>query len=830
MSARDAVAFEHEIPSIGRLWLRRLELSRDLPIIHDWVRRDYARYWGLVGKSLDQVAAAYTEIERRADVYLGFCGDQPAFLVESYDPRDDAVAAHYAAAPGDRGMHVLVAPAGAPIAGFTWAVFTTVMELVFSDPSIQRIVVEPDVRNHRIHALNRRAGFHYHKLVELPHKTAHLAFCTRADYRAARARDQATASDRLPSGPTAIAHLEPDVWAAANRALVGKAISEFTHEQLIRPIRHGHDDGEWSWFQLAVGDADTIYRFRARILSLDHWDIDAASLTKLVAGAPAAIDALALIIELRDPLAIDPAKLPVYLEEIASTLYGAAYKRAFQRHTAGDLVHAGFQDIEAAMTEGHPAFVANSGRVGFDARDYLAYAPEAGAPVKLVWLAAHRRNTEFTAAADLSYDELLRQELGAETLAAFRGELLRQALAPDDYIFMPVHPWQWDNRLAMVFAPDLAARDLVFLGTGPDSYQAQQSIRTFFNRSHPTRRYVKTALSVLNMGFMRGLSADYMRNTPPINDWIHELVAGDAYLARHGFGILREVAAVGYRNRYFEAALPKQSPYRKMLAALWRESPVPRLAPGERVMTMAALLHRDRDGVALLPQLVRASGLSPDAWLRRYLACYLAPLLHCFYRHDLVFMPHGENVILVLEDHVPVRAFMKDIAEEVAVLDPTRVVPDAVRRICVSVPDAVRPLSVFTDVFDGILRYVSQILRAGAGYPERQFWATVAACVLDYRREHPELAAKIARDDLFAPELARVCLNRLQLRNNLQMVDLTDPLSSMLVSGTLHNPIAEFAERATSERAGHLPGSELAARLQRVGEPDRGQRLAGEVE
>ena len=35
-------------------------------------------------------------------------------------------------------------------------------------------------------------------------------------------------------------------------------------------------------------------------------------------------------------------------------------------------------------------------------------------------------------------------------------------------------------------------------------------------------------------------------------------------------------------------------------------------------MTMAALLHVDPQGRALLPELVRASGLPVDAWLRRY--------------------------------------------------------------------------------------------------------------------------------------------------------------------------------------------------------------------
>ena len=64
-----------------------------------------------------------------------------------------------------------------------------------------------------------------------------------------------------------------------------------------------------------------------------------------------------------------------------------------------------------------------------------------------------------------------------------------------------------------------------------------------------------------------------------------------------------------------------------------------------------------------------------DAWLRRYVDAYLTPLVHCFYAHDLVFMPHGENVILVVQDHVPVRAFMKDIAEESSILNPDAALP-----------------------------------------------------------------------------------------------------------------------------------------------------------
>lgn len=137
-----------------------------------------------------------------------------------------------------------------------------------------------------------------------------------------------------------------------------------------------------------------------------------------------------------------------------------------------------------------------------------------------------------------------------------------------------------------------------------------------------------------NMGFLRGLSPEYMRDTPAINDYLERVLASDPLFSEKGFRLLKEVAAVGYRNQHFEA-LPAKSAHRKMLAALWRESPVGLIAPGQRLMTMAALLHRDREGVALLPFLIRASGLDADTWIDRYLDAYLVPLLHCCTRTSL---------------------------------------------------------------------------------------------------------------------------------------------------------------------------------------------------
>ena len=60
---------------------------------------------------------------------------------------------------------------------FTWYIFRFIMTFLFTDERVKRVVVEPDERNHKIHGLNRRAGFEYERTVKLPHKTACLAFC-----------------------------------------------------------------------------------------------------------------------------------------------------------------------------------------------------------------------------------------------------------------------------------------------------------------------------------------------------------------------------------------------------------------------------------------------------------------------------------------------------------------------------------------------------------------------------------------------------------------------------------------------------------------------------
>jgi siderophore synthetase component len=585
-----------------------------------------------------------------------------------------------------------------------------------------------------------------------------------------------------PNSIGATAHLTPVNLAIAQRSLVAKALAEFAHERILEPVREGEE------FVLETPDRRTRYRFRGRELALENWLIDRDSLTRERDGLPADLDAQELIVEFAEVLGLPSALLPTYLEEIGSTLASTAWKLEHHRSRSADLVDADYQDVEAAMTEGHPGFVANNGRIGFGIDDYSAWAPESGRPVQLVWLACRRSVSQLSLGEGIDEADLYEGELDESVREYFTERLRERGLDPEDYLWLPLHPWQWTNKVAITFAPDLARDDLVHLGVGPDAYRPQQSIRTFFNVSRPGRHYVKTALSIQNMGFMRGLSPAYMTATPTINDWVWEVVTADQTLRRCGFSVLRERAAIGYTGDVFHQLGPS-SPYQKMLAALWRESPVSRLEPGEQLATLAALLHRDLEGTSYAASLIARSALDPLEWLESFLRAHLRPLVHCLLAHDLAFMPHGENLIMVLRDGVPLRMLMKDIGEEVAVLG-DKPLPEEAERIRHDVPADHLPLPILTDVFDGFLRHLAGILDEDGLLPEDSFWSAVRGCIEQHEADHPELAESAARYDLLRPEFQHSCLNRLQLRNTLEMVDLAGPVESMLDAGTLENPAA----------------------------------------
>ncbi len=821
-----------------------MDPGQDAALIHSWLSDERSRYWQMTELGESEVREYLETIRRSPDDngWVGTVDGHRCFYVETYAPSSLIPAGVIDDRPGDIGMHLLVAPSqGEPVRGLTDRIMAEVIGFCLR-PGARggrggaRVVVEPDVRNAAILAKNAAAGFRPVREADIIQdgvvKRALVSVCTRGDFAASAlaslvAEPPAAAPEPLAAAPEPPAaapeprhgedagvdcsHLSAETFAVAQRHLVAKALAEFSHERLINPEKVEPETAEPETaasesvepekalpessgvYELRIPGSSVRYVFAAKVLPLEHWAIDEDSVRRFRDDAEVPLDVQELVLELQTALGVPDELLSTYLEELASTLAGAAFKLheawSGQRPTSTQLLAADFQTTEATMTEGHPGFLANNGRIGFSLRDYRKWAPEAGQRNRLEWVAARREHTHLSLGAGLTEASHLERALSPAERELFDSRIRAAGHDPEDFHLMPVHPWQADHRLAITFSADVARGDLLPLGPGLEDHQAQQSLRTFFNHSRAGAPYVKVALAVQNMGFLRGLSPEYMRATPAINDWVADLVDSDPGFGAAGFRLLRERSAIGYTGDVYHRT-PSSNPHRKMLAALWRENPLPMIEANQRLITMAALLHRDHRGVSYASELIRASGRTPHEWVRDCLRAYLHPLVHGLLAHDLVFMPHGENLILVLEDHTVTGVFMKDIGEEVAVLG-HRQLPAAVERIRSLVTGEEKALSVFTDMFDGVLRHLAGILDTDGVMAAHTFWRLVADVLDEYEAAHPEFARGLAGDvDLRAGTLAHSCLNRLQLRNTLEMVDIGNQAESLLYAGAMANPVA----------------------------------------
>ncbi|WP_406422384.1 IucA/IucC family siderophore biosynthesis protein [Streptomyces sp. NBC_00873] len=594
--------------------------------------------------------------------------------------------------------------------------------------------------------------------------------------------------------------LNRTVWERAAARLLAKMLGEFAYEEVIEPVPRAAGSDTYT---LALDDGETL-NFRAGRGVYGGWHVATDSMRVSDRNAPAGTgqDESTGTIPFRDPLQflarahrlleLDGATLGHLIREITTTLAADA-RLDHTAFTAARLAELDYAELEGHQT-GHPWLVANKGRLGFSAADASRFTPEARRPVRLPWIAVSTRIAGYRGVTRLATPkQLYAQELDASVRASFTAELRARGLDPDSYLFLPVHPWQWDEWIVPLFAPAIADGDIVPLHTDEDLRLPQQSIRTFANLGHPDRHTVKLPLSILNTLVWRGLPTERTLAAPAVTTWVQGLRDRDPFLRDTcGVILLGEVASVTVEHPLYDHLPETPYQFKEILGAIWREPLHPRLAPGERARTLASLLHTDPHGRAFTAELVARSGLTPSAWLTRLFAALLPPLLHFLYQYGTVFSPHGENAIVVFDGQdVPVRLAIKDFVDDVNIsarpLPEHATMPDDVRSILLTEEPGFLTQFIHSGLFVGVFRFLSRLCEEQLAVPEDEFWSLVRAEILRHHARFPELKDRFEMFDMLTPRIERLCLNRNRLYRDGYRDRPERPHAA--VHGTVPNPL-----------------------------------------
>ncbi len=441
-----------------------------------------------------------------------------------------------------------------------------------------------------------------------------------------------------------------------------------------------------------------------------------------------------------------------------------------------------YDALESHMTDGHLYHPSYKSRLGFSLKDNLAYGPEFNSEVALVWVAVKKEFAQTAVSAGYSSDELVGQHLTAEDMQRFQQILQQDSLvgssvggkgskvdgeiggsdADDRYVFIPVHPWQWEHQLESVFARQRMDGDIVYLGPSSSPYRAQQSIRSLSNRVNPEAPYIKLALSITNTSSTRILAQHTTQNAPLISDWLEELVREDELLQQVQFGILKEIMGLSFR--YEQLPATQYGRAYGTLGAIWRENVSVHLKEGETAWPLNALMLVQLDGVPFIQDAVERHGV--EKWSEALVRTVTLPIIHLLYAHGIALESHAQNIILVLEGELPKRIMIKDLHDGV------RYVPDQLLYLerapkLNPEPETHRKFNRYSFIYAGDVSEVRDytydaffficmtdiaLAFEKFGLSEEAFWQLCAGVIVDYQREHPEYAERFIAFDLFAED------------------------------------------------------------------------------
>ncbi|QIV93941.1 GNAT family N-acetyltransferase [Allofrancisella frigidaquae] len=589
-------------------------------------------------------------------------------------------------------------------------------------------------------------------------------------------------------------------YKLASTRLLEKIISEFSYEGIFAPVQNDADQEVYTIKITSV----IYYKFKAtkRIYGnlIVHQD---STIRHENDCSEVADDAIRFIIDTLPITKINPVTTAHFIKELNNTIYADIAILQKDKLSASEIYKLPYAYIEGNMT-GHPWFVINKGRIGFNSSDHANYAPEMQKIINLSWIAVNKDLITFSCISNLSYSKITQKEIHPDILESFNKTIMTNNKNPDDYFVLPVHPWQWENVLKQQFTKYIADGEIIFLGESTDQHLAMQSIRTLSNISHPEKHSIKLPLNILNTAVYRGLPKNQTINAPMLTEWVKTIAKEDDFLSTCNFILLGELASAYCKHPYYSDI--SESPYyfTEQLGAIWRESIHSRLKNNEKAITMAALTYIDPDGKSVLCEMIKESSLNVSQWLDIFFENTIPALLHFLYKYGMVFSPHGENSILIIENNLPVGLAMKDFVDDINIcknpVEELATLPQEVKDVIPQVDDDYLLQFIHTGLFVVHYRYISTILADKLNFPELYFYQKLHECVERYQTSNPELKARFKRFDLYKKNFEKLCLNRLRIFE----VGYGDYSSrpKVISTGQLENPLylgKRFKEINTQE-------------------------------
>lgn len=303
-------------------------------------------------------------------------------------------------------------------------------------------------------------------------------------------------------------------------------------------------------------------------------------------------------------------------------------------------------------------------RVGWQVEEYTQYGAEFARSYGIDWLAVCQ--AYLKGGTGVTDEGVAPFVLSPEECHILDQKMEEAGLSPQEYLPLPVHPWQMQHLLPNAFAREWQRGICVPLTHNLGNFVSTSSVRTLVPLSNQAY-HLKLPLGIYTLGALRSLPPRYMENGQKGRALLQKLRRRNAFL--------RERLLYCREDAWWAFTDPERAPFDTRnghLGCLLRH--YPREVTNMQVFPMSALTVTKSDGQAILfPQLLRERGSDPadpaqaQTLFREICDIFLQVALTCA-KYGILPEMHGQNVLLVasqgrimqilLRDHDTIRIYL----------------------------------------------------------------------------------------------------------------------------------------------------------------------------
>ncbi|GAB7053548.1 MULTISPECIES: IucA/IucC family protein [unclassified Paenibacillus] len=364
----------------------------------------------------------------------------------------------------------------------------------------------------------------------------------------------------------------------------------------------------------------------------------------------------------KDPAAIDAGGADRFMNMLDQTLLQMSWSLENKQPSAGILglpSAASLLELERkAAFRDRPFHPVSKVKLGWTQEDYRNYTAEFARPIQLNWMAVKRRYLVSGLDEHSIEDQYKQAETGGvapadlllaeDQKAGIREEMDRRGLSTEEFVPVPVHPWQMSTVLPGQLQEEIGKGICIPLNVEAGTFYATSSLRSLMP-ANGGQLHVKLPLGMHSLGGLRYLSAIKLMNGQRAERLMRQALERDPVLKKRLL-LCDETVWWAYlpENRDLFADPPRH------LSAMIRQYP-PEITDHEHVrlvpMSSLTVFDRDRKG-HLFDEWLRMTGLevNESSVLRLFKEALLPYFEICFRLFRLGMMPevHGQNSILIL--------------------------------------------------------------------------------------------------------------------------------------------------------------------------------------